>query len=62
MEKKTFKEIRKSQRYTATYISEYLGISRPTLRSKEAGKSEWTLKEALRLCDLYKVDITTIAA
>lgn len=61
MEKMTFKEIRESQRYTATYISKYLGISRPTLRSKEAGKSEWTFKEAMRLCDLYKVNVEQVS-
>lgn len=61
MDKTTFKEIRKKQRYSATFISELLGISRPTLRRKESGKSEWTLSEAMELCKLYKVSIESIS-
>lgn len=60
MEHKSFKEMRKAQGTSLSFAADYLGVSEQTMRNKEAGKTEFTLKEARKLAKLYNVSLDDV--
>lgn len=50
------KAIRVSKGITQKYVAKYLGVTQATLSRKEAGESNFTAEELIRLCMLYEIN------
>lgn len=57
---KNLEDLRKSKGITASYVSNQLRISRPTLKAKETRKSPVSVLEADFFAHLYSTDIEQI--
>lgn len=56
MERKTFKEWRQVNGYTAKFIADKLGLAVYTYRLKENGKRDFNLLQKQALCELYNIE------
>lgn len=54
------KTIRESKNLTADYIAQQMGISQSTYSRKEAGESDFSLPELIRLGDVLEVPLVKI--
>jgi len=54
------KELRKKQSFTQGELAKRLGVSLKTLQNWERGENEMTLKSAIQLCKVLKVDLKQI--
>ena len=54
------KEARKKERYTQQQVADHLGISRPTYIRMEKNPGDITLDDAVKLAELFKVDVRDI--
>lgn len=57
---KKLKELRKEQGTSITFAANYIGVTTQTLRNKENGKTEFTLKEARKLAKLYNASLDEV--
>ena len=49
------------QKITGEQMAEILGMTANTLRAKRTGKSDWTWREILKLCDLLDTSPNELA-
>lgn len=59
MRRGTMSVLRQESGYSQDYISEYLGISRPSYRKLESGEASPTVEQIMKLAQLYKVQPET---
>ena len=49
------------EEHTKSMLAEILGMSRPTLNSRLAGRSKWTWDEAIEVAELTKCTLNDLA-